>query len=65
MSSASAPVTTIIKMVETLPKNMQEKVAEHLQEYIADLADEKKWDISFNKTQRELSNVGREVRKRL
>lgn len=54
-----------MKMVEILPKNMQEKVAEHLQEYIADLADEKKWDASFDKAQTELSNVVREVRKNI
>ena len=48
MSSPS--VTTIVKMVESLPSSLQEKVAEHIREFIADLEDEAKWDASFEHT---------------
>jgi len=37
---SSATVTTIIKMLESLPEDQQEKIAEHLRYYIAELEDE-------------------------
>ncbi len=46
----SPSVTTIVKMVESLPSALQEKVAEHIREFIADLEDEAKWDASFERT---------------
>lgn len=39
---SSATITTIIRMVESLPEDLQEQVAEHLREYILDLEDEAK-----------------------
>jgi hypothetical protein len=48
---SSAVITTIVKMVESLPDDLQEKVAEHIRDYIADLEDEKLWDASFKRTQ--------------
>ena len=49
MSSAS--IATIVKMVESLPNELQEKVVEHMRDYITDLADEKHWDILFYRSQ--------------
>ncbi|MEO1392411.1 MAG: hypothetical protein AAFV90_05845 [Cyanobacteria bacterium J06634_5] len=43
-------VTTIVKMVESLPVALQEKVAEQVREFIADLEDEAKWEASFELT---------------
>jgi len=48
---SSPAVTTIIKMVESLPDDLQERVADHIRDYIADLEDEKRWDDSFKQTQ--------------
>jgi len=48
MSSPS--ITTIVTMVESLPSALQEKVIEHVREFIADLEDEEKWDSSFERT---------------
>ncbi|MEM8505326.1 MAG: hypothetical protein AAF716_19505 [Cyanobacteria bacterium P01_D01_bin.1] len=45
MSSSS--ITTIVKMVESLPSELQERVAEHLREFIADLEDELRWDAAL------------------
>lgn len=56
-------ITTIIKMIETLPGDKQEKVAEHMREYIADLEDEIRWDILFKDTQLELSSIAKGIRK--
>ena len=56
---------TIIKMVESLPEDKQEKVVEHLREYIADLEDKIKWDILFKETQSEFSEIAKSVRKEI
>jgi hypothetical protein len=47
---SSPAITTIVKMVESLPDNLQEQVADHVRDYIAGLADEQIWDMSFNRT---------------
>ncbi len=52
MSSPS--ITTLVKIMETLPVSIQERVTDHLREYINDLQDEIKWDNSFVKTQSKL-----------
>lgn len=51
---SSPTISTIIKMVESLPDELQERVAEHLREFIADLEDEARWESSFQKTQNNL-----------
>ncbi|MEO8894023.1 MAG: hypothetical protein ABI417_21260 [Coleofasciculaceae cyanobacterium] len=48
---SSPAITTIVKMVESLPDDLQEKVVEHIRDYIADLEDEKRWDTSLKQTQ--------------
>jgi hypothetical protein len=44
---SSAAITTIVKMVESLSDDLQERVSEHIREYIADLEDEAKWESSI------------------
>lgn len=62
---SSAAVTTIIKMVESLPDDLQERVAEHLRDYIADLEDEARWESSFNKTQNSLIAAARRAKQEI
>ena len=57
MSSPS--ITTLVKIMETLPVSLQERVVAHLREYINDLQDEIKWDNSFAKTQSKLVAAAR------
>ncbi len=57
MSSPS--ITTLVKIMETLPVSLQERVTDHLKEYINDLQDEIKWDNSFAKTQSKLVAAAR------
>jgi hypothetical protein len=38
----SPAITTIVKMVESLPDDLQERIAENIREFIADLEDEKR-----------------------
>ena len=52
---SSPAITTVIKMMESLSEDVQDRVAEHLREYLEDLQDELKWDNSFKKTQRKLT----------
>ncbi len=58
-------VNTIIKMIEQLPESDQERVAEHLREYLAELEDEEKWDESFAKSQDKLIYAAREARRQI
>ncbi|MEA5618746.1 hypothetical protein VB711_12990 [Cronbergia sp. UHCC 0137] len=51
---SSPAIATVIKMMESLSEDVQDKVAEHLREYLEDLQDEIKWDNSFKKTQAQL-----------
>ncbi|RAM51434.1 MAG: hypothetical protein C6Y22_11580 [Hapalosiphonaceae cyanobacterium JJU2] len=51
---SSPAITTVVKMMESLPEDVQNQIAEHLREYVQDLYDELKWDNSFKKTQQKL-----------
>jgi hypothetical protein len=44
---SSAAITTVVKMMESLPVDVQDRVAEHLREYIDELQDEIRWNESF------------------
>ncbi|MBC7228550.1 MAG: hypothetical protein H5T61_15175 [Thermoflexales bacterium] len=49
-------------MLETLPEEAQERVVEHLREYILDLQDELLWDRLFQRTQDQLAAVARQAK---
>jgi hypothetical protein len=51
---SSVAIATVVKMMESLPVDVQERVAEHLREYIDDLQDEIRWNESFERTQQNL-----------
>ena len=51
---SSAPITTVVKMMESLPIEVQNQVADHLRDYINDMQDEIQWSESFQKTQQKL-----------
>jgi hypothetical protein len=65
MSTASAAVVTVIKMIEDLPEATQDQVVEHLREYIADLQDELQWDMAFEKRQSQLIAAARRARQEI
>lgn len=62
---SSAAITTIVKMVESLPDDLQEKVVEHIRGYITDLEDEKLWDASFRRTQDNLVAAARKAKQEI
>ncbi|MDB9540849.1 hypothetical protein NWP22_02235 [Anabaenopsis tanganyikae CS-531] len=51
---SSPEISTVIKMMESLPEDVQNRVLEHLREYLENLQDELKWDNSFKTTQPKL-----------
>jgi hypothetical protein len=61
----SPSITTIVKMLESLPDDLQERVTEHLREFIADLEDEKRWNASFKRTQDTLVAAARQAKQEI
>jgi hypothetical protein len=58
-------IATLVKMLETLPETAQGQVVEHLREYIEDLRDESRWDLSFEKTREQLAAVGKRAKQEI
>ena len=59
---ASTAIATVEKMLESLPEEVQERVVEHLREYILDLQDELQWDALFKRTQDKLVAAARRAK---
>lgn len=51
---SSPAISTVVKIMESLPENAQNRFLEHLREYIQDLEEELKWEKSFKKTESNL-----------
>ncbi|MEG3935551.1 hypothetical protein QT990_30620 [Microcoleus sp. T3_B1] len=51
---SSRAIATLVKILESLPETIQDKVVEHLREYLEDLRDEEEWNLSFENTQQSL-----------
>jgi hypothetical protein len=62
---STTTIATIVKMVESLPEPVQDRVAEHLREYIEDLQDELEWDNTFKRTQPQLVAAARLARQQI
>lgn len=58
----SAATATVTRMLETLPEQLQDRVLEHLRDYIEDLREEAQWSDSFSKTQGKLVAAARQAR---
>jgi hypothetical protein len=50
----SPAITTIIKMVESLPDDLQEQVVEQVRTYLAEIEEEQEWEESFKRTKHTL-----------
>ena len=61
----STAVVTVVKMLESLPEPVQDRIADHLREYIADLRDELRWDDHFQRTQPQLAAAARRAREEI
>jgi hypothetical protein len=58
-------IATLVKMLESLPETAQGQVVEHLREYIEDLRDESRWDLSFEKTKTQLAAAGKRAKQEI
>ncbi len=61
----SPAITTMVKMMESLPEPLQDQVVQHLREYLEDLQDERRWDTSFKKTQTQLVAAARRAKQEI
>jgi len=59
---SSPAITTVVKMLESLPEVVQDHVVEHLYEYLADLQDELQWDAVVKATQPQLVAAARRAK---
>ncbi|BAZ11019.1 hypothetical protein NIES4071_28430 [Calothrix sp. NIES-4071] len=62
---SSNAITTVIKMMESFSEDTQNRIVEHLREYILELEDEQKWDETFAKTQSQLSAAAKRARQEI
>ena len=62
---ATASITTLIKMVESLPETAQDQIVEHLLNYVEEMKDKMEWDDLFKKTQPQLSSAAKRARKEI
>ncbi|MEG3954868.1 hypothetical protein [Microcoleus sp. herbarium2] len=51
---SSRAIATSVKIMESLPETLQDKVVEHLREYLEYLRDEEQWNLSCENTQQSL-----------
>ena len=58
----SPAITTVVKMMESLPAVAQERVSEYLHTYIVDLQDELLWDELFSRIEDKLIEGARAAR---
>lgn len=62
---SSTAITTVIKMLESLPETEQDQVVERLREYVQDMQDELQWDASFKKTEQQLVTAAQRARREI
>jgi len=58
-------IATVVKMMESLPNEVQDRVAEHLRDYIEELQDELRWDELFEQTQASLVTAARQAKQEI
>jgi hypothetical protein len=61
----SPAVTTVVKVLESLPESTQEQAAEHLMEWLKDVRDEKRWSEAFQRTEPQLVAAARQARQQI
>ncbi len=65
MTMRSDSITTITRMLASLPAHAQERVVEHVREYIEDLQDENRWDRLFDETGEQLAAAAQNARQEI
>jgi hypothetical protein len=58
-------VETIVKMVESLPEALQERVVNELRSVIVEANDEAEWDMQFGRKQEGLMSAARKAKQEI
>jgi len=58
-------VETIVKMVESLPEALQERVVNELRSVIVEANDEAEWDMQFERKQEGLMSAARKAKQEI
>lgn len=61
----TSAATTMIKMLESVPDQLQEDVVEHMRDYIEDIRDEAKWKDSFSRIKDKIITAARQARQEI
>jgi hypothetical protein len=61
----STAIVTLVRMLQELPESTQNRIVEHLQEYIEDFQDEVRWENTFKKTQSKLVAAARQAKREI
>ncbi len=61
----SPSVKTVIKMLESLPLNEQDRVVDHIKEYILELQDEEQWNKEFVDSKERLIDAAKKARQEI
>ena len=56
---------TITKMIESLPKGMQDRVLEEIKPIISEALDEAKWQMQFERSQKNLVSIARKAKREI
>jgi hypothetical protein len=59
----SSATLTIVKMLEGLPESIQDRVVEHIRDYIEDMREEAQWAETFSQSQEKLASLAQQARK--
>jgi hypothetical protein len=62
---ASEPIATVVRMMESLPEPAQNRVADHLRDYLTELQDELRWDETLAKSQPKLAEMARRAKQQI
>ena len=62
---SSSAIMTVVKMMESLPTDIQDRIVEHLQEYVDELQDELHWNQSFRSTEDSLIAMARRAKQEI
>ena len=59
---STSAIETVVQMLESLPDPLQDRVVEHLREYLLDIQDENAWDAQFKDTEGQLVAAARRAK---
>mgnify|MGYP003471671164 len=64
-SVSSSAITTVVQILEDLPESAQQRVIDHLREYLEDISDELQWDATIERTRPQLAAAARRAKEEI